>query len=80
MDDLSEYIINKDSSLLKEDMLQLICGNYIIDVGFYDNEFILYIIENYNWNKPYLKKRICDEKKLIQEINNACEQVLTLVK
>lgn len=80
IDDLSEFIRSKDPSLLKEDMLQLLCGRYIIDVGFYDNEFILYIIKDYNWDKPYLKKRIYDEKILIKEINNACIQVSVLVQ
>lgn len=80
IDDLSEFIRSKDPILLKEDMLQLLCGKYIIDVGFYDNGFILHIIEDYNWDQPYLKKRIYDEKTLIEEIKSACIEVLALLQ
>ena len=34
-DDLSDYLRSKDPALLKEDLLQLTCENYIIDVGYY---------------------------------------------
>ena len=43
LDDLSEYIDTHDKLLLKEDMLQLAYKNYIIDVGFYSKEFVLYV-------------------------------------
>ena len=43
LDDLSEYIDTHDKLLLKEDMLQLAYKNYIIDVGFYSKELVLYV-------------------------------------
>ena len=46
LDDLSEYIDTHDKLLLKEDMLQLAYKNYIIDVGFYSKEFVLYVLNS----------------------------------
>lgn len=45
LDDLSEYMNTHNKSLLKEDMLQLAYKEYIIDLGFYLNGFILYLIK-----------------------------------
>jgi len=78
IDDLSEFLGSKDVLLLKEDMLQLSYGKYIIDVGYYNKAFILYIIKNYDWDNPYLKKLIYNEETLIAEINNACRKVLEI--
>ena len=80
IDDLSEFLKSENRLLLKEDMLQLICENYIIDVGFYNTEFILYIIKDYNWDKPYFKKNINDKCMLTKEINKACSEVLSLIE
>lgn len=78
IDDLSEFLRSKDILLLKEDMLQLSYGKYIIDVGYYNKSFILYIIKNYDWNNPYLRELIYDDETLITEINNACRKVLEI--
>lgn len=77
-DELSEYLDGKDPLLLKEDMLQLQYERYIIDVGFYQNEFVLYIIEDNDWDSPYLRNEIDDLIHLIPEIENACKIVLSL--
>lgn len=79
IDELSEFLKSENTLLLKEDMLQLICDNYIIDVGFYNTEFILYIIKDYNWDKPYFKKNINDKRMLTKVINMACSEVLSLI-
>ena len=77
-DELSEYLDSKDPLLLKEDMLQLQYGRCIIDVGFYQNEFVLYVIEDNDWDSPYLRNEIDDLIHLIPEIENACKIVLSL--
>ena len=77
-DELSEYLNGKDPLLLKEDMLQLQYERYIIDVGFYQNEFVLYVIEDNDWDSPYLRNEIDDLIHLIPEIENACKIVLSL--
>ncbi|WP_245208284.1 DUF5071 domain-containing protein [Bacteroides faecium] len=77
LDDLSEYISTNYESLLKEDMLQLEYKNYIIDVGFYAKEFILYIIKDHNWNIPIRKEQI-QENDIISKINKTCIEVLSM--
>lgn len=78
LDDLSEYIDTHDKLLLKEDMLQLAYKNYIIDVGFYSKEFILYVIKDRNWDIPIIKEFI-QENDIINRINKACIEVLSIV-
>ena len=76
-DDLSDYLRSKDPALLKEDLLQLTCDNYIIDVGYYRDCFIIFIIKDINWSKPCWKKVINNENQLITEIEMACEKVIS---
>lgn len=79
LDDLSEYIDTHDKLLLKEDMLQLAYKNYIIDVGFYSKEFILYVIKDRNWDIP-ISKEFIQENDIINRINKACIEVLSICK
>lgn len=73
LDNLSEYLSTFDESLLKEDMLQLEYKNYVIDFGFYSNKFILYIIEDYNWENPIKKEYVNN----INNINSIINIVMT---
>ena len=77
LDDLSEYIDTHDKLLLKEDMLQLAYKNYIIDVGFYSKGFILYVIQDHNWDIP-IRKEFIQENDIINRINKACIEVLSI--
>lgn len=79
LDDLSEYIDTHDKHLLKEDMLQLAYKNYIIDVGFYSKGFILYVIKDRNWDIP-MRKEFIQENDIINRINKACIEVLSICK
>lgn len=79
LDDLSEYINTHDKLLLKEDMLQLVYKDYIIDVGFYSKEFILYVIKDCNWDIP-IKKEFIQENDIVNRINNTCIEVLSIRK
>lgn len=74
-DDLSEYMNTHDKSLLKEDMLQLAYKEYIIDLGFYLNGFILYLIKDYNWDTP-IKKEHIQESDIKNKIDKTCDEVL----
>ena len=77
LDDLSEYIDTHDKFLLKEDMLQLAYNDYIIDVGFYSKEFILYVIKDHNWDIP-VRKEFIQENDIINRINRTCIEVLSI--
>lgn len=79
LDDLSEYIDTHDNLLLKEDMLQLAYKDYIIDIGFYSKEFILYVIKDCNWDIP-VKKEFIQENDIVNKINKACSEVLSICK
>ena len=76
LDDLSEYLITLDKSLLKEDMLQLEYKNYIIDLGFYNNQFILHIIKDYNWENPIKKEYINNINDINIIINKYCYDII----
>lgn len=75
-DDLSEYINTHDKSLLKEDMLQLAYKEYIIDLGFYLNGFVLYLIKDYNWDTP-IKKEHIQENEITNKLNKMCDEILS---
>ena len=76
LDNLSEYLSTFDESLLKEDMLQLEYKNYIIDFGFYSNKFILYIIEDYNWENPIKKEYVNNINNINSIINKYCDDIV----
>lgn len=76
LDNLSEYLSTSDESLLKEDMLQLEYKNYVIDFGFYSNKFILYIIEDYNWENPIKKEYVNNINNINSIINKYCDDIV----
>ncbi|MCZ9838420.1 hypothetical protein OFR22_03415 [Brachyspira hyodysenteriae] len=76
LDCLSEYISTFDESLLKEDMLQLEYKNYIIDFGFYSNQFILYIIKDNNWENTIKKEYINNINNINSIINKYCNDIV----
>lgn len=76
LDDLSEYMISHDKSLLKEDMLQLAYREYLIDLGYYSNQFILYVVKDYNWD-ILVKKEYLQEEDIMNSLNKACDEVLS---
>lgn len=76
LDDLSEYMNTNDKSLLKEDMLQLSYMGYIIDLGFYSNGFILYLIKDQNWDTPVKIEHI-QENEIINRLNKMCGEILS---
>lgn len=74
-DDLSEYLTTFDKSLLKEDMLQLAYQNYIVDLGFYANGFVLYVVKDSNWATPIIKEHI-EESDIVGRIDKVCKDIL----
>ena len=79
LDDLSEYIDTHNKHLLKEDMLQLVYKNYIIDVGFYSKGFVLYVVKDHNWDVP-MRKELIPQNDIINRISKACVEVLSIGK
>lgn len=75
-DDLSEYMNTNDKSLLKEDILQLSYRGYIVDLGFYSNGFILYLIKDQNWDTP-IKTEHIQETEIINKLNKMCDEILS---
>lgn len=75
-DDLSEYMNTHNKSLLKEDMLQLAYKGYIIDLGFYLNGFILYLIKDHNWAVP-IEKEYVQENEIMNKLNKMCDKILS---
>lgn len=75
-DDLSEYMNTNDKSLLKEDMLQLSYKGYIVDLGFYSNGFILYLIKGQNWDTPVKIEHI-QENEIMNRLNKMCDEILS---
>lgn len=82
-DDISH--INMSSSIsqiiddLKEDLLQIqYPHNLILDVGWYpefniEGAFIICIVKNSNWEKPFFKKKAKDLKTLITVLEEAIQ-------
>ena len=65
---------------LSEDLLQIDYGNYLIDVWYYQDCFIVLCIKKFDRINPIL--RITFNKNSINEINNAikeCESVIMLI-
>lgn len=57
-------------------MLQLAYKEYIIDLGFYLNGFILYLIKDYNWDTP-IKKEHIQENEITNKLNKMCDEILS---
>lgn len=74
-DDLSMYLNTHDMSLLKEDMLQLSYKDYIVDLGYYSNGFMLYVVKAYEWDAP-IKKEHIQESDIKNKIDKTCDEVL----
>lgn len=64
--------ITFNSSVYFEDILQASKNDFVIDVGWYDNEeaYICYLIEKLNWDKPVQKVKIKSEKELLKLIQS----------
>lgn len=77
LDNLSEYLNTHDRSLLKEDMLQLSYKDYIVDLGYYSNGFILYVVKAYDWDAP-IKKEPIQESNIVAKINEICNVVVSI--
>ena len=91
--DYEEFNINldlpleKQVDLLNEDLLQISYLNdkYVIDVGWYPEfdlkgNFIIYVIESYNWEKPLYKVECKDLKELKVNLQNLINRIDKLQK
>lgn len=75
-DDLSMYLNTHDRSLLKEDMLQLSYKDSIVDLGYYSNGFILYVVKAYDWDAP-IKKEHIQENDIVAKIDEICDAIVS---
>lgn len=73
------YLNTHDMSLLKEDMLQLSYKDYIVDLGYYSNGFMLYVVKAYEWDAP-IKKEHIQESDIENQINKVCNEILSKLK
>lgn len=44
--------------------------------GYYSNQFILYVVKDYDWNIP-VKKEYLQEEEIVNSLNKACDEVLS---
>jgi len=68
---------------LKEDLLQVDYGNYLLDIGWYpefeiNGKFIIQIISNFNWEKPIVKTKTKNLKSLKKAIKKAVDIIESL--
>jgi hypothetical protein len=73
---------NAQKWAFKEDILQIGCGNYLIDVGWYPElnpkgHFIIEVIYNYEWDSPIYKKKCNNYFLLKQYLQEAIDIVNT---
>lgn len=75
----SDEPIDEDNDSLAEDMFQVVYpDNYVIDVGWYVgvNKFRIYVIKDFNWEKPALLIE-CDD---LNTLNAKMKECVEFVK
>ena len=59
VDDIFTYEDMPDDTILREDMYQATCEQYVVDCGWYETDdggtFITYLIKDYDWETPVIK-------------------------
>ena len=74
-------VIDYIDSYKKEDMLQVhFPMNYVLDMGWYDGVYKLYIIRNYNWETPIYSYSTEKESELFNVLNGCKERILMLIR
>lgn len=48
---------------------------HILDLGYYNGTFIIYIIRDYNWSVPVAKYTIRDEARLEEVLHEAVDRI-----
>ena len=74
-------VIDYIDSYKKEDMLQVhFPMNYVLDMGWYDGVYKLYIIRNYSWETPIYSYSTEKESELFNVLNGCKERILMLIR
>lgn len=61
---------------LQEDILQVeYRNNFILDMGWYLNKFIIYVIKDYNWEQPIATYITKDKDELIELLTVAVDLI-----
>lgn len=74
-------LLSEQRLILKEDMLQIEFSNgLLLDVGWYSKpngkgNFTIYVIQNFDWENPLIKKRCYSIKTLKKEILNTAHWI-----
>lgn len=77
-----EYSEEKNLFYLTEDLLQIECGNLILDLGWYgeiltnEGEFKIFLIQKYDWENPIITKSSKSQK----TIKESLEEILASFK
>lgn len=62
---------------LEEDMLQVeYPNNFILDLGWYHDQYIIYIIKDYEWSVPVVKYSIKNESNLLDTLQMAIDRII----
>ena len=79
--DYAPGVIDYVDTYKKEDMLQVhFPMNYLLDMGWYDGVYRLYIIKDHNWEDPIYSYSTEKESELFSVLNGCKERILMLIK
>ena len=79
--DFAPGVIDYIDTYKKEDMLQVhFPMNYVLDMGWYDGIYRLYIIKDNNWESPIYLYSTEKESELFSALNDCKERILELIQ
>ena len=55
-----------------EDILQLKNGNILIDVGYYNSVLTIFVVYDYNWESPLIKREYQSWENMQKDLTTIC--------
>lgn len=55
-----------------EDILQLKNGNILIDVGYYNSVLTIFVVCDYNWESPLIKREYQSWENMLKDLTTIC--------
>ena len=55
-----------------EDILQLKNGNILIDVGYYNSVLTIFVVSDYNWESPLIKREYQSWENMLKDLTTIC--------
>ena len=78
--DYSPGIVEFIDSYKHEDMLQVnYPPNYILDMGWYGDKYIIYIVRDHDWDDPLYMFSAVDEKELMHIMFKCINIILNII-